>query len=240
MKNKVKGLMVGLLIGSLITGTAAFAATGGKKIEAFFNIKDVKVNKVSSMPKDKPFQYNGETYIPTSLLTSALKIPVKYDRKTSVLWIGQTDQPGTAYIGKDLKDMNYQEGDSFHKATWGDGTVTEQDNLGNNYTNFLKLYIEAFYANKEFWNYIEYPLNGQFKKFNAKISFTEKYKSSRETATLIILLDGEEAFKGDYKAGEFPMDIEVDVTNAAKMTVKVVTTGKEGVELGLFEPKMTK
>lgn len=71
MKDKVKGLIVGLTIGSLISGTAAFAASS--QIEVAFRSIKYMFDGVEKVPADgKGFVYEGSTYVPLRFVSEAL------------------------------------------------------------------------------------------------------------------------------------------------------------------------
>ena len=63
MKDKVKGLIVGLTIGSVLSGTVAFAA--GNQIEVAFRNLKYMFDGVEKAPTEaKGFIYEGSTYVP--------------------------------------------------------------------------------------------------------------------------------------------------------------------------------
>ncbi|MDR6882189.1 peptidylprolyl isomerase [Bacillus sp. 3255] len=87
MKDKVKGLIVGLTIGSLISGTAAFAA--GTQIEVAFRSLKYMFDGVEKTPDGgKGFIYEGSTYVPLRFVSEALGKKVEWDEANETIWIG--------------------------------------------------------------------------------------------------------------------------------------------------------
>ncbi|MDU0200054.1 MULTISPECIES: peptidylprolyl isomerase [Paenibacillus] len=87
MKDKVKGLIVGLTIGSLISGTAAFAASS--QIEVAFRSIKYMFDGVEKVPADgKGFVYEGSTYVPLRFVSEALGKKVEWDEANETIWIG--------------------------------------------------------------------------------------------------------------------------------------------------------
>ncbi|OCT14173.1 hypothetical protein A8709_25380 [Paenibacillus pectinilyticus] len=87
MKDKVKGLIVGLTIGSVLSGTVAFAA--GNQIEVAFRNLTYMFDGVEKAPVDaKGFIYEGTTYVPLRFMSDSLGKKVEWDDATSTIWIG--------------------------------------------------------------------------------------------------------------------------------------------------------
>lgn len=87
MKDKVKGLIVGLTIGSVLSGTVAFAA--GNQIEVAFRNLTYMFDGVEKTPTEgKGFIYEGTTYVPLRFMSDALGKKVEFDDATSTIWVG--------------------------------------------------------------------------------------------------------------------------------------------------------
>ncbi|MFD0669890.1 peptidylprolyl isomerase [Cohnella sp. GCM10027633] len=87
MKDKLKGLIVGLTIGSLLSGTAAFAASGQIKV-AFRNLTYM-FDGVEKVPTGgKGFIYDDTTYVPLRFVSEALGKKVEWDEANSTIWVG--------------------------------------------------------------------------------------------------------------------------------------------------------
>ncbi|UJF36097.1 peptidylprolyl isomerase [Paenibacillus hexagrammi] len=87
MNDKIKGLIVGLTIGSLLSGTAAFAA--GTQIEVAFRNLKYMFDGVEKVPAEgKGFIYEGSTYVPLRFVSEALGKPVEWDEENETIWVG--------------------------------------------------------------------------------------------------------------------------------------------------------
>ncbi|WP_186786025.1 stalk domain-containing protein [Paenibacillus agilis] len=242
MKEKFKGLVIGLTVGSLITGATAFAASG-KMIEVFYGVNDIKIDKVSKMPaEDKPFLYNGTTYVPLAFVAKALGQQVKWDGSTKTVHIGETEGKNELYFERDIKHMNVQSGYKPTSHYEYNANNSLSDNIGNEYSNYLKIKMNGYVSDEDSWEYIEFPLNGKVKTLKSKIGLTDEFKDTQATLVVTISADDKVIYTEKFKAGEFPKDLELDLKNVLKLQVKVQKQGEfktEG-EIGLFNPVFTK
>ncbi|MNI13166.1 Foldase protein PrsA 3 precursor [compost metagenome] len=87
MKDKMKGLIVGLTIGTMLTGSVALAS--GTQIEVAFRNLKYMFDGVEKAPTDqKSFIYDGSTYVPIRFISEALGKPVEWDEANETIWIG--------------------------------------------------------------------------------------------------------------------------------------------------------
>lgn len=87
MRDKVKGLIVGLTIGTMISGTAAIAASS--QIEVAFRNLTYMFDGIEKVPSDgKGFIYEGSTYVPIRFVSEALGKKVEWDAEHETIWIG--------------------------------------------------------------------------------------------------------------------------------------------------------
>lgn len=235
--------IAGFIAGSLLFGTAgAYAASKGKLIEVFYEVKDIKINKVSQMPKgdQQPFMYNGSTYVPLRFVAEALKQPVKWDAKTRSIYIGETDTPNSVYPARDMKHMNAQ-GGYFSRYSYAyDSQTPIEDNIGNKYSNYITFEFPRYDngSNSRFVN-LQFPLNGTVKKFKAKAGFTGTYRDSAANVTLRIFADDTEVYNNTFKPGDFPKELDIDFSHAAKVEFKV-SADQERIQFGLFDAHFEK
>ncbi|SFL31402.1 foldase protein PrsA [Paenibacillus sp. 1_12] len=90
MNDKVKGLVLGLSLGVMLTGSIAYAS--GTQIEVYF--KNIKYmfdghGKSPTAEQGESFIYNGTTYVPLRFVSEALGKEVQYDGDTETIWVGK-------------------------------------------------------------------------------------------------------------------------------------------------------
>lgn len=240
----MKKIILSFLLGAMIFGTAGAYAAGGNMIEVFYNIKDIKINKVSKMPYQKPFTYQGSTYVPLRYISEELGMPVKWEASTQTIHIGQMNEANAFYPGKDLNHMNYQSGHDYHSFDYKyNSTNIIKDNIGNEYQNYLSLIVTDWGTIENAWNLIEFPLNGQYKNFITKVGLTDSSKDTKaEGGKLQILADGKVIKEVVLKAGDMPVDINLNINNANKITFKLsALEGKrDRITVGLFNARFLK
>jgi foldase protein PrsA len=87
MKDKVKGLIIGLSLGSLIAGSAAYASA--TQIEVVFkNMKIMFDGVEKKSTQGQTFVYNNTTYVPLRFVGEALGKDVTWDEKNQTIWFG--------------------------------------------------------------------------------------------------------------------------------------------------------
>ncbi|CAG7648699.1 peptidylprolyl isomerase [Paenibacillus allorhizosphaerae] len=90
MNDKVKGLVLGLSLGVMMTGSIAFAS--GTQIEVYFQNLKYMFDGVEKKPTEEQgagFIYNGTTYVPLRFVSEALGKEVGYDADTETIWVGK-------------------------------------------------------------------------------------------------------------------------------------------------------
>ncbi|RTE11067.1 peptidylprolyl isomerase [Paenibacillus whitsoniae] len=137
MKDKVKGLIVGLTIGSVLSGTVAFAANSTQIEVTFRNLTYMfdGVEKAPAPEQGKGFIYEGTTYVPLRFVGDALGKKVSWDDATSTVFIGgnpnqvvATYQGGTVTRGEFDAFFNLQGlfNGSNHAASKDDASYQEK------------------------------------------------------------------------------------------------------------------
>jgi cyclophilin family peptidyl-prolyl cis-trans isomerase len=88
LKDKLKGLIMGLLIGVLVCSSIVYAS--GTKIEVYYNNIKFMFDGVEQTPtQGKGFIYQGTTYVPLRFVGEALGKPVSYNNKTQTVFVGR-------------------------------------------------------------------------------------------------------------------------------------------------------
>ena len=238
---KKRSFVSGFVAGAVLFGSVGAMAAGGNMIEVFYGVKNIKIDNVSKTSAQKPFIYEGTTYVPLRFVAENLNQPVKWDGSTQTIYIGETGEETAVYPGKDIKYLNYQEGSSVSKFVESFEIEGEKlvDNLGNEYDKFIwsLIYQEWGHGANTTWNYVEYPLNGQYKEFKAMFGLDERYKNTQSTVTLEISADEKVIYTKELRAGDMPSEIKVDLTNAIKVKFSFSSDANGDVAVGLFNPR---
>lgn len=199
MKEKLKGLLAGTLIGAVITGGSALALgtttlydviTDGVKVVVDgrkLNPTDANGNKV------QPMIYNGTTYLPVRAVANALGKAVYWDGPNYTVYLGEMDgelEYPTVYL-KDMTDI----GERCLK-----NRSSETDNYENTYSDVLWSWTS---------NYSEYLLNMKYSRFKATLFIAKGdiYESKRY---IKIVADGKTIYTSP-KMDKTSRPIEVDV-----------------------------
>jgi foldase protein PrsA len=123
MKDKIKGLVLGLSLGSLIAGSIAYA--GASQIDVVFkNLKYMFNGVEKKSTQGQSFIYNNKTYVPLRFVGEALGKEVKWDEKNQTIWIGDI----TAI------PADNQRANSSAAATYKGGSISTKE-----YVTFLSI-----------------------------------------------------------------------------------------------------
>lgn len=243
MKKFTAGLLTGVILASSIT---TFAASG-RMIEVFDNVKKVVVNKIEKpFDKDnKPFAYNGTTYVPLRFVADALGEAVSWDGKTGTVYIGETNNKNAHYWEKDIKKMNIQQRGGLNWSYWYDTKgETARDNLNNVYSNFLVMGIDCNGLYYNSYQLMEFPLSGKYKEFNATVAPTNDYLESSAMVDVNIYLDEEKVYSMTVTNGNMPKNININTTGANKIGFEIVQNsnykGSSSIKIGFFNGEFIK
>lgn len=95
MKEKIKGLLIGIISGVLIV-TTVFAASGVIQKNLEYNNIKITLNGQEIQPKDangnyvEPFTIDGTTYLPVRAISNALGLNVDWDGNTNTVLLSTT------------------------------------------------------------------------------------------------------------------------------------------------------
>jgi foldase protein PrsA len=117
MKEKIKGLVVGLSLGSLIAGSIAYASASQIDV-VFKNLKYMFDGVEKKSAQGQGFIYNNKTYVPLRFVGEALGKEVKWDEKNQTIWIGSKTAIPTNVTPSDSSDA---------AATFKGGTISNKE-----------------------------------------------------------------------------------------------------------------
>lgn len=161
--------------------------------------------------------------------------------------VRQPKTSGSCYWGADLLHMDFHSNlmGSYRYADPIFNTVNPQffpdttlDNLNNEYTNFLTLYATT----NNSYSYIEFPLNGQYKQFNAKLGLTKDYQDNLEDGLVKISVDDTDVYKTDISSGDMLKNVSIDLTGKQKIRFffQLNKVHYYGAQIGFFNGEFIK
>ena len=157
MKNRLQGLILGILIGALVTSGIVFAEQITQTAQLFYNDIKININGSKVLPKDangnyvEPFIINGTTYLPVRAVANALGIQVDWDDNTNTVLLSyntyNTNKDGYIPTILEVAEMNEMTIDEF-KEEWGlpsDMPGDTMDTVAQVYVSTAK-FIEQSYG----------------------------------------------------------------------------------------------
>lgn len=246
-----KGFFSGALSVILVVAlsVSVFASTNRQNIEVIYN--NIKINvkgnniefsKDSRGNKIEPFIYNGTTYLPVKAISESLKLPVEWDGKTQTVYI---DRPNTNKFDKSIYDMDYFTFRNFHPIVAPDFTTFDYDidrgfaslskytgftsNTGKTYQNATCVRLVRNLNNTVMGADVSYLSNLEYSKLQGTFVLDDKLKTENDVrVTVKIFLDDSNTpiYESPLmKNDSLPVDFNVDVKNAIKVTFRVEQIG---------------
>lgn len=162
----------------------------------------------------QPFADNGEVYVPLTSLGGILGEAVEYDRQTKAVYVGESPNRSTnmldfihGYDPQGIEEYSFLENKGEKHFTMA----------GKEYTDGMTVY--------DHWNSeksINFNLEGKYQTFTCDFGHWDG--TDMGTATLIIKLDGYVYEEIEYNAENYPISVEVDVTNVMQLRLVVETS----------------
>lgn len=207
MKEKFKGLLAGVIIGTMITGGSVLAFGSTTLYDVITDGVKIVVDGKKLNPTDangnevQPMIYNGTTYLPVRAVANALGKAVYWDGPNYTVYLGEMDgelEYPTVYL-KDMTDI-------------GKGSVRFENTLTDNYGNTYNEVVRYCYGyNTNEGNYSEYLLNMKYSRFKATLVQPEGRSNDGENYVKIIA-DGKTIYTSpkQLKTSQ-PLNIDVNV-----------------------------
>lgn len=234
MKDKVKGLVAGVLIGTMIAGGTTYAATNVKLNVVMENVK-LMFNGVYKETA-KTIIYNGQLYVPAKNIAQGMGQAFTYDGKTKTAWVGQKEG-----AFKYLEDVNYarMDGDPDAKGNiffknWKNPDGLKFTIADNQYLHGIGSILDMHSWYSDEYNSIDYNLNGKYKKISGFFGVDDYTKNTDNTGTIIIYGDGTEIFRQDgLRGGDMPKFNTIDITGVLKLQIRFESELDKGKQIDL-------
>lgn len=210
MKKRLSGLLAGILIGSIMTGSIAFAANGTTLYDVITNGIKIVIDGKELHPKDvngntvEPMIYNGTTYLPVRAVADALGKAVYWDGPNYTVYLGSMSGSLT-YPTVEMEDMTNIASNKY-------GTTDDlTDNYGNNYDHAV--------CNR--WGSGgQYLLNMKYSRFQGTLYVPEGYAYDG-TYYLTIKADGKTIYKSpEMTRTSSPQQIDLNITGCNNFEIE--------------------
>lgn len=240
MKDKTKGLIFGVVIGTMLTGSTVFAGTNTKLSVVLENVKYM-FNGVQKQ-NAQSIVYNGQLYAPVKNIANGLDESFTYDGKTKTAWIGKKE--GTFVY---LDDISYARIDGENKKSitfksWTNPADLKFKIADKQYLHGIGAMLSKSVVNNDNKNSVDYNLNGKYKKITGFIGVDDYTKDSDNTGTIIVTGDGRELFRKDgLRGGDLATEISFDITGVLKLQIYFESADADydnPLDLIFAEPKL--
>lgn len=214
MKERIQGLVAGLLIGSLGFGGTVYAISGTKNISVLYdNIKVYKDNVLCEL-KDangstiEPFIYNGTTYMPVRGTASLADMQVTWDGASKSVYLWDEMVPsGTNFM---------QECPPYEKSGLSTYLSTEGDTFemgGKKYSDGMLAYGTSSYIHSK---YAIFNLNSKYSTLKCTVGH---YYGSNEDKQVSFIVDGNVVKTVDIPTGSLPIEVSVPLTYGLQLKI---------------------
>lgn len=227
LRDKIKGTIIGVIIGTTLTGGAAIAASTTTLYDVVTNGIKIVVDGRQLNPTDangnkvEPMIYNGTTYLPVRAVADALGKAVYWDGPNYTVYLGSMDG-ALEYPSVEFENMISIGTDPF-TATGS----SLKDNYGNTYSRAVQ--ISSYGAS------YEYLMNMKYSRFKGTFYVLEGETSSNSTV-LKIIADGKTIYTSPQMTkSSAPVDIDVNVTGYNDLKIEIADSGFYGLATGLAD-----
>lgn len=235
-KEKIKGLVLGLIIGAMITGGTTLALNASTLYDVITDGVSIVVDGKKLNPTDangsvvQPMIYNGTTYLPVRAVANALGKAVYWDGPNYTVYLGEMDgelEYPTVYL-KDMTDIGNASINGWSTDYWK-SVDSLTDNYGNTYSEVVK---SQNYGNDK---YCEYLLNMKYSRFRATLVQPEGRNIDIEQ-NIKIIADGKTIYTSPtVTKTSRPLDIDVNIKGCNDL--KIICSGYTGylVNAGFYQ-----
>ena len=231
MKQRMQGMVMGMLVMALLFGTVTVFAATTRSIEVTFGNVRTTLFGQEFVVRDgqglviEPFVYNGRAYFPLETILHAMAENAQWNEATSTLNFGAAGQPAVA---RERTSLNiaapfFQSGGGRHAAVGAIPTAnTPQIRMGGITHTDAILYRNSSSG----WGvegprtpYTSHNLSSQWSLLTGYIGHVDGSRSTN--ATFTFFGDGEILFSHIQRAGELPTQISIPVSGVNLLRVEV-------------------
>ncbi len=216
MKQRLQGLIAGVVIGAICTSGAVFSKTATENIEVLYdNIKVYKDNVLCEL-KDvngnviEPFIYNGTTYMPVRGTANLADMEVTWDGASKSVYLWDEMVPEGTYLLEACPPYETSDCDIYLAS---DGN--KFDMSGEKYSNGLELSYTGSYA--------LFNLNSKYSTIECTIGHSG---DNQEAKSVAFMVDGKIVKEVDLEAEDMPKTVSIPVSYGLQL--KILRTESDG------------
>lgn len=220
MKDKLRGVVAGMLIGTTLTGGAVFAATGSKAIEVIYkNIKVYKDNVLCEL-KDangtviEPFIYNGTTYMPVRGAANLAGMEVDWDGENNSIYLWDEVPRDGTYLMEVCPPYELTSGQIHLQAEGKSFSMA-----GKKYSNGFELYDPSYNPT------IYFNLDSKYSQIDFSLGHVDK-QGSHDT-DILFFVDGKLVKTITVVGGELPKKVSIPVKYGLQLKIMAESTSSD-------------
>lgn len=213
MKEKMQGIIIGALVGTLGFSGVAYAKSAVENISVKYdNIKVYRDNvlcdlKTSNGTKVEPFIYNGTTYLPLRATADLAGMSVTYDGATKSVYLWDNLVASNTYLMEACPPYETSGMDTYLQTS---GKSFEMG--GKKYSNGLE-------SRGLIWGepYALFNLDGRYSTMHLTVGQLDGYSNYDRTISFIV--DGRVVKEVELAAGELPETLSVPLNYGLQLKI---------------------
>lgn len=223
MLKRLQGVVIGLLIGTLLTGSLVFAKTGTETIEALYNNIKIYVDGVKIDSKDvngnavEPFIYNGTTYLPVRAVGEAIGKQVSWDGETQSVYLGE--KPGDVQYLMDVCPP-------YRTQQYDEYTLVN----GKSFSMSGKKYTNGFFISNNWGTggYAIFNLNGKYNSITLELGPVDGHTGNDSEVNFFV----DDKLVKSYTVNQQDLSKKVTIPLKGGMQLKIEKLTHYGVTTG--------
>ncbi|MFZ5968867.1 MAG: stalk domain-containing protein [Bacillota bacterium] len=236
-------LLIALIL--VLSITIVNAQSYVEKITVYYDVvKTIMIDGVEKTPTDqKPFIYEGTTYVPLRFVSESLGKKVSWDEKTGTIYIGETPTqaqiPGKTYL-TDLGISYYSNMHLYRIDNRTESAFNRDMDASNDFSDgfIMSMKIDPITAKVETFSKgisvkmyenmssLTYPLSKKYSQLTGFVGFDETMNDKDETVNSYIvrfIVDNELKKEIELKKNSHAEYIDIDVSNGKELSIQFVS-----------------
>ena len=209
MKKRLQGMVVGVLLGAMLTGGAIYAKEVSQYIQVYYNnirvYKDKQLYTLSDANGNRidPFIYNGTTYLPVRAVANLAGMKVTWDDATKSVYLWQNMVPGAVNLLDACPPYDYK-----YCSIYPSGKYLDMS--GAKYTNGVELNTTS--------SVVYFNLGGKYSTLDCTIGHSfDDYAGVDKTVTFKV--DGKTVMTVNVPANCMPGPISVPLNYGRQLEI---------------------